>query len=187
MRYICKVNMLNVKFMNTIYFAGGCFWGTEHFFQKIRGVVSTRVGYANSIVEAPSYEQVCTSATNAAECVAVEFDPQLVTLPFLIRLYFMTIDPTSLNRQGGDKGTQYRTGIYYTDPAQLPVIKATVDELAKDYTEPVVVEILPLENFYPAELYHQHYLDKNPGGYCHINPRLFAIAKEAVDPEAPVK
>ncbi len=171
--------------MSTIYFAGGCFWGTEHFFKKIKGVEATEAGYANSVVESPTYKEVCTGATHAAETVRVDYDPEQVTLPFLIRLYFMTIDPTSVNRQGGDHGTQYRTGIYYTDPAQEPVIRQTVAELAADYSAPIVVEIKPLENFYPAEDYHQDYLDKNPGGYCNVDPRLFAIAKGATDPDAP--
>lgn len=171
--------------MSTIFFAGGCFWGTEHFFKKIKGVKSTEAGYANSVVTAPTYKEVCTGATHAAETVKVDYDPEDVTLPFLIRLYFMTIDPTSINRQGGDHGTQYRTGIYFTDPAQEPVIRQTVAELAKDYTAPIAVEIMPLGNFFPAEDYHQDYLDKNPGGYCHIDPRLFGIAKDVSDPDAP--
>lgn len=108
-----------------------------------------------------------------------EIDPDEVDLPFLIDLYFKTIDPTSLNKQGGDRGTQYRTGIYYTDTADLPVIRETVDRLAANYSRPLVVEIEPLKNFYLAEDYHQDYLDKNPGGYCHINPTLFDLARKA--------
>ena len=104
-------------------------------------------------------------------------------LPFLIGLYFKTIDPTSLNRQGNDRGTQYRTGIYYTQPDDLPIIKETVDRLAVGYTRPLVVEIKPLKNFYPAETYHQDYLDKNPGGYCHIHPELFELARKAKMPK----
>ena len=162
-----------------IYFAGGCFWGTEHFLKQIRGVESTQVGYANSNVANPSYEQVCSGKTNAAETVKVVYDPKTVDLNLLLDLYFKTIDPTSLNKQGGDRGTQYRTGIYYTDTADLPVIRETVDRLAANYSRPLVVEIEPLKNFYPAEDYHQDYLDKNPGGYCHINPALFDLARKA--------
>ena len=108
---------------SVIYLAGGCFWGTEHFMKQVRGVEKTRVGYANSALSDPSYEQVCSGATGAAETVEVVYDPAVVGLPLLLNLYFLTIDPTSLNRQGGDIGTQYRTGIYYTDTADLPFIR----------------------------------------------------------------
>lgn len=165
--------------LDEIYFAGGCFWGTEHFLKQIRGVENTQVGYANGNIANPTYQQVCTGKTNFVETVKVEYDPKEVDLKFLIDLFFKTIDPTSLNKQGNDRGTQYRTGIYYTDPADLPVIRAAVDELAKGYSKPLVVEIEPLTNFYPAEDYHQDYLDKNPGGYCHINPALFEMARKA--------
>lgn len=169
----------NMKPMKEIYLAGGCFWGTEHFLKQIDGVEVTQVGYANGNIANPTYEQVCTGTTDFAETVKVEYDPEKVDLPFLIDLYFKTIDPTSMNRQGGDRGTQYRTGIYYTDSADLPVIKETVQSLAANYTKPLVVEIEPLKNFYPAEDYHQDYLDKNPGGYCHIHPELFDLARHA--------
>lgn len=162
-----------------IYFAGGCFWGTEHFLKQIRGVESTQAGYANSTVLNPTYEQVCSGKTNAAETVKVVYDPEIVKLSLLLDLYFQTIDPTSLNRQGNDRGTQYRTGIYYTDKADLPAINQAVKTLAVQYKSPLAVEVEPLKNFYPAEAYHQDYLDKNPGGYCHINPALFNLAKKA--------
>lgn len=170
---------------DTIYFAGGCFWGTEHFLSQVRGVDSTLVGYANSRVPSPSYAQVCTGRTGAAETVKVVYDPSQVTLPFLVRLYLLTIDPTSLNRQGNDTGTQYRTGIYYTSPSSRPVIEKVLSEAQADYDRPFAIEVLPLENFYPAEDYHRNYLDRNPGGYCHIDPRLFSLARTAVDPDAP--
>lgn len=165
--------------LSEIYFAGGCFWGTEHFLELINGVKNTQVGYANSNVANPTYKQVCTGETNAAETVKVEYDPQEVDLDMLIDLFFKTIDPTSLNRQGNDRGTQYRTGIFYTNPADLSVIEAVVKEQAKGYDKPLVVEVKPLSNFYKAEDYHQDYLDKNPGGYCHIDPSLFELAKKA--------
>lgn len=161
----------------TIYLAGGCFWGTEHLFSLVPGVVDTTVGYANSSVPAPTYRQVCTGATGAAETVRVDYDSSLVGLSDLLRLYFRSIDPTSLNRQGNDIGTQYRTGIYYTDPADLPVIEAEVATLQRRHSEPLAIEVMPLENFYPAENYHQGYLYKNPGGYCHVDPALFAEAR----------
>ena len=169
-----------------IYFAGGCFWGTEHFMKQINGVESTQVGYANGTIKNPTYKEVCTGGTGFAETVKVVYDPQVVNLDLLVDLYFRTIDPTSLNRQGNDRGSQYRTGIYYTDKNDLPLIDASVRSLAKSYSEPLVVEVKPLENFYPAEDYHQDYLDKNPGGYCHINPALFEFAKKANPPRKKV-
>ena len=169
-----------------IYFAGGCFWGTEHFLKQIRGVESTQVGYANSNVANPSYEQVCSGKTNAAETVKVVYDPKTVDLNLLLDLYFKTIDPTSLNRQGNDRGTQYRTGIYYVDKEDLPVIKQAIQLLSAQYKTPIVLEVKPLTNFYPAETYHQDYLDKNPGGYCHINPALFEMARKANAPKTKV-
>lgn len=157
-----------------IYLAGGCFWGTEHLFSLVDGVVKTVAGYANSMVADPTYKQVCTGMTGAAETVEVEYDDMVVGLSELLTLYFRSIDPLTLNRQGNDIGTQYRTGIYYVDKSDLPVIEAVVATVARRYREPLAVEVLPLENFYPAELYHQQYLDKNPGGYCHVDPALFA-------------
>lgn len=161
----------------TIYLAGGCFWGTEHLFSLVTGVVDTTVGYANSVVPDPTYRQVCTGDTGAAETVRVDYDSSLVGLSELLRLYFRSIDPTALNRQGNDIGTQYRTGIYYTDPADLTVIEAEVATLQRRNSEPLAIEVMPLENFYPAENYHQGYLYKNPGGYCHVDPALFAEAR----------
>ena len=146
---------METKNLSEIYFAGGCFWGTEHFMKQIRGVEATQVGYANSIVAEPSYEEVCSGRTEAAETVRVLYDPQQVGLPLLLELYFKTIDPTSVNRQGGDRGTQYRTGIYYTDEADRPVVEAAVNELAKKYTAPIAIEVKPLVNFYRAAEYHQ--------------------------------
>lgn len=162
-----------------IYLAGGCFWGTEHFLKQIEGVEATQVGYANGNIANPTYRQVCSGTTDFTETVKVQYDSDKVDLPFLIGLYFKTIDPTSLNRQGNDRGTQYRTGIYYTDAADLPVIRETVNRLAAGYARPLEVEIEPLKNFYPAEDDHQDYLDKNPGGYCHIDPTLFDLARKA--------
>ena len=173
----------DMKSTKEIYLAGGCFWGTEHFLKLIEGVEATQVGYANGNIANPTYKQVCTGTTDFAETVKVQYDPAKVDLPFLIDLYFKTIDPTSVNRQGNDRGTQYRTGIYYTDPADLPLIQETVNRLAATYTRPLAVEIKPLENFYPAEDYHQDYLDKNPGGYCHIHPELFELARKAKMPK----
>ena len=165
----------------TIYLAGGCFWGTEHFLGLVHGVVKTEVGYANSKVPDPTYQEVCTGRTGAAETVKVVYDPKEVSLPFLLSLYYQTIDPTSLNKQGNDRGTQYRTGIYYTDPEERKIIENSLQKLQSHYNKPLAIEAAPLENFYPAEDYHQDYLYKNPGGYCHINPGLFKMASEIRD------
>ena len=181
---IYKVNEngdMESKDLKTIYLAGGCFWGTEHFLSLVHGVVEAEVGYANSNVPNPTYREVCTGKTGAAETVKVVYNPREVSLPFLLDLYYQTIDPTSLNRQGNDRGTQYRTGIYYTDPAEAPVIEKSLAELQTEYRKPLAIEAGPLKNFYPAEDYHQDYLDKNPGGYCHINPGLFKLAREVRD------
>lgn len=174
-------NMKKEANLQEIYLAGGCFWGTEHFIGMVKGVESTEVGYANSSIPNPTYREVCTGRTGAAETVKVVYDTDSVSLPFILNLYFMTIDPTSVNRQGNDTGTQYRTGIYYTNPADSSVVRLCLEELQAEYSEPVAVEYGMLQNFYPAEDYHQDYLEKNPGGYCHINPALFKIAAEARD------
>ena len=177
----------NMKDQKEIYFAGGCFWGTEHFLKQIRGVESTQAGYANGNSANPTYKPVCSGKTNFAETVKVTYNPQEVELPLLIDLYFKTIDPTSVNRQGNDRGSQYRTGIYYTDKSDLPTIQTAVEALAKNYSKPLAIEIKPLSNFYQAEDYHQDYLDKNPGGYCHIDPALFGLAKKANAPKTTAK
>lgn len=163
--------------IKTIYLAGGCFWGTAHLFSLVPGVSGTTAGYANSSVPNPSYEQVCSGATGAAETVRVEYDADSVGLSDLLMLFFKSIDPVSVNRQGGDSGPQYRTGIYYTDATDVPVIEAQLATLQRRHSQPLAIEFAPLENFYPAEDYHQDYLYKNPGGYCHVNPALFKVAK----------
>lgn len=164
---------------NVIYFAGGCFWGTEHFFKQVNGVTTTDVGFANGHTENPTYEDVIGEDTGYAETVKVVYNPKKVDLNLLLDLYFMTIDPTSLNKQGNDYGDQYRTGIYYTSDKQLPFIKERIKKEAVKYNQPIVVEVSPLEKYYKAEDYHQDYLENNPGGYCHINPALFQVAKDA--------
>lgn len=161
-----------------IYLAGGCFWGTAHLFSLVDGVEKTVAGYANSIVPDPTYKMVCTGDTRAAETVEVTYDDMKVGLSELLFIYFRSIDPVSVNRQGGDVGTQYRTGIYYTDQADLPVISAVVATIQRRNTQPLAVEVMPLSNFYPAEEYHQDYLYKNPDGYCHVDPALFAEMRQ---------
>ena len=162
-----------------IYLAGGCFWGTEHYFKQIKGVAITEVGFANGHTENPTYKEVYTDQTGFAETVFVRFYPEVVSLEFLLQMFFKAIDPTSLNKQGHDEGTRYRTGIYYTDPADLPIIEKVFAEEQKNYEQPLAVEKLPLQNFYTAEEYHQDYLDKNPDGYCHLPLSLFEFARQA--------
>lgn len=163
--------------MKTIYLAGGCFWGTQHFIQQFRGVTETQVGYANGRTAHPSYEEVCRNDTGHAETVRVVFDETVIPAEKLLDYYFMTIDPLSVNRQGGDVGTQYRTGIYYTDETLLPAIERAVRAVEEKVGKPLAVEVKPLENFYPAEEYHQDYLVKNPTGYCHIPLHLMHLEK----------
>jgi len=165
-----------------IYLAGGCFWGVEKFLELVPGVIATEVGYANGNTANPTYEQVCKMGTGHAETVKVTYDPTQISLPFLLQLFYEVINPTSVNRQGNDKGSQYRTGIYYTDDADLPIIEKSISQLQTQYHKPIAIEVKPLANYYVAEPYHQKYLDKNPGGYCHIGANAFAIASRAVDP-----
>lgn len=162
-----------------IHLAGGCFWGTQHFLKQIRGIISTAVGYANGNTENPTYKEVYTDLTGYAETVSVEYDPAVISLERLLELYFLTIDPTSLNCQGEDEGTRYRTGIYYSSEEDLPTINEAMAREAAKYSEPLAVEVEPLKNFYSAEEYHQDYLDKNPGGYCHIPLALMEEARKA--------
>lgn len=169
----------NDKGTKEIYFAGGCFWGTEHFFKQVRGVVATEVGYANGNTTKPSYQQVSKGDTGFAETVKVTYDPNTVDFDLLLDLFFQTIDPTTLNRQANDVGTQYRSGIYYVNPEDKINIDEKLKALAKQYDKKIVVEAEPLRNFYDAETYHQKYLDKNPGGYCHIGADLFEVARNA--------
>jgi peptide-methionine (S)-S-oxide reductase len=154
--------------MKEIYLAGGCFWGVEEYMSRIKGVIETKVGYANGISEKPSYEEVCTGTTGHAETTYVKFDENIISLEALLNRFWKIIDPTLLNRQGPDIGNQYRTGIYYTNSEDLETINKTLQEQKQKYNKPIVTEIMPLKSFYDAEEYHQKYLKKNPGGYCHI-------------------
>ena len=168
--------------LKEIYLAGGCFWGTEHFFKQVEGVVETEVGFANGRTEHPTYKEVYTDTTGFAETVRIRYDDEVADLAFLLNLFFKAIDPTSLNRQGHDEGTRYRTGVYYTSDDDLPVIRRVFTEQQALLPSPIVVEVEPLLNFYPAEDYHQDYLDKNPDGYCHLSLELFAMARAAKRP-----
>ena len=157
--------------MKTIYLAGGCFWGMQKFFDQFDGVAETEVGYANGPDYAPSYQEVCKNSGHA-ETLRIDYDPDTISLTALLEYYFMVIDPLSVNRQGEDSGIQYRTGIYYTGEDQLAEIKAVYAAQEEKAGAKLAVELEPIRNFFSAEEYHQKYLEKNPGGYCHI-PRSF--------------
>lgn len=170
-----------------IYLAAGCFWGAEHYLKRIHGVLGTCVGFANGNTENPTYKQVYTDTTGFAEAVRVEYDPDQLSLVFLLDMYFKAIDPLSLNKQGEDCGTRYRTGIYYKDEADLAAIRYVFDAVERSMGQPLAVELLPLKNFYTAEEYHQDYLDKNPDGYCHLPEALFTLSRGAKCPMRKVR
>ena len=165
--------------MKEIYLAGGCFWGTEHFFKQIDGVTETEVGFANGETEAPTYKEVYTDQTGYAETVRIRYDETRVGLRFLVRMFFCVIDPTSLNRQGHDEGTRYRPGVYYTDETERERIQQVFDEEQARWDTPMVVELEPLYAYYSASDYHQDYLDQHPDGYCHLPLSMFKFAREA--------
>ncbi|HWR38677.1 MAG TPA: peptide-methionine (R)-S-oxide reductase MsrB [Patescibacteria group bacterium] len=167
--------------LKEIYLAGGCFWGTEKYFSLIKGIVETEVGYANGNTENPTYEDVCRKASGHAETVKILYRPYEVSLEFLLSLFYDIIDPVAVNQQGNDIGSQYRTGIYYVDAQDREVIAASVSALQKRYNTPIAIEVMPLQNYYKAEEYHQKYLDKNPNGYCHIGGNKFMKARNAED------
>ncbi|ALF24213.1 bifunctional peptide-methionine (S)-S-oxide reductase MsrA/peptide-methionine (R)-S-oxide reductase MsrB [Fusobacterium nucleatum subsp. nucleatum ATCC 23726] len=158
----------NTKNIKEIYLAGGCFWGVEEYFARIDGVIDSVSGYANGSFDNPSYENVCNNSGHA-ETVHITYDSTKVSLDTLLKYYFRIIDPTSVNKQGNDKGVQYRTGIYYQNEEDKQIALNAIKEEQKKYSKPIVVEIEKLKRFDKAEEYHQDYLKKNPNGYCHIN------------------
>lgn len=158
--------------MKTIYLAGGCFWGVEAYYKKLKGVTDTQVGYANGNYPNPTYEEVCDEKATHAEAVKVVFNEKQISLEKLLEHLFRIIDPTSVNKQGHDEGIQYRTGVYFENKEDENVAKKYVHLRQKDYRKPIALEIQPLRGFYDAETYHQDYLDKNPNGYCHVDFRL---------------
>lgn len=164
--------VMNNKNESEIYLAGGCFWGIQAFFDRLEGVLSSTVGYANGNKTTPTYEEVCTQTTGHAETIKVIYDRDIIGLEKLLDYFFMVIDPCSLNRQGEDIGDQYRTGIYYTDQSDRKIIEDYMTKITPNYPQPLVTEVMALKNFYPAEEYHQNYLVKNPQGYCHIDLNL---------------
>lgn len=165
-----SIDLANVKNKGEIYLAGGCFWGVEGYFKKIPGVLDTDVGYANGKTSETNYEKI--GKTDHGETVKIIYDQDQISLQDILEYYFRIIDPTSINKQGNDKGRQYRTGIYYTDENDRLIIDELIRQKQENFDEKIAVEIEPLKNFVLAEDYHQDYLDKNPGGYCHINISL---------------
>lgn len=164
-----------------ITLGGGCFWCTEAVFLRVKGVLGVESGYTNGPLASPNYEQVCSGGTGHAEVVRVRFDTQVVSLEDLLQVFFTIHDPTTLNRQGADVGTQYRSGIYYTRPEQLGVIRQVVDEAQRAHGGKVVTEIQPEENYWPAEAYHQDYFANHPEqGYCAfvVAPKVDKFAKK---------
>lgn len=153
----------------TIYLAGGCFWGVQGYFDQLKGVIESQVGYANSQVESPTYKQVCSGVTNATETLKLTFDEKILSLEEVLARFFNVIDPFALNYQGNDVGTQYRSGIYTQDSKMLEAIQKFVESYQKKLSQRIVTEVGELNNFYAAEPYHQKYLMKNPQGYCHID------------------
>ncbi len=160
-----------------IYLAAGCFWGAEQYLKQIEGITFTQTGFANGNIPNPTYEDVYTDQTGYAEAVFVKYDSYKISLRTILRLYFKSIDPTSLNRQGPDFGTRYRTGIYYTDKHDLEIIGEVYKLEAGLHEKPLCVEVEPLKNFYPADEYHQNYLEKNPFGYCHLPMELIRFSR----------
>lgn len=151
--------------------AGGCFWCLEAVFQELKGVTAVQSGYAGGHVANPSYEQVCTGTTGHAEVVQVTFDPAVVSFRDLLEIFFVIHDPTTLNRQGNDTGTQYRSAIFTHSAEQAATARAVIAELVagKVWEDPIVTEVVPLDRFYPAEEYHRDYFRRNPGqGYCRV-------------------
>ncbi|MBN1471896.1 MAG: bifunctional methionine sulfoxide reductase B/A protein [Syntrophaceae bacterium] len=169
--YLLLFDDKSVETTETAIFAAGCFWGVEEYFSRVKGVIKSESGYTGGIRANPAYEEVCTGKTGHAETVRVTFNPKVVSYERLLKHFWEIHDPTSLNKQGNDVGTQYRSAIFYTNPQQEKTAKESLANLAKSghYSKKIVTEILPAKEFYLAEEYHQDYLKKNSRGYCHID------------------
>lgn len=155
--------------LQSIVLGGGCFWCTEAVFKEVRGVLDVESGYSNGQTEQPRYEEVCTGRTGCVEVVRLQFDPAQIGLRQILEIFFLVHDPTQLNRQGADVGTQYRSGIYYTEPEHKAVAEALMEEMTQSgaYSSPIVTEVLPLAHYWPAEEHHQDFAERNPAqGYC---------------------
>ena len=167
--------------MKQIVLAGGCFWGVEAYFKRIKGIIQTKVGYTDGTTINPSYQEVCTGRTYHVEACELIYDEQVISLEKILKHLFSIIDPTILNRQGNDVGTQYRTGIYYEAESDAQVIRDFIQKEQANYEQMIVVEVKKQTTFYDAEEFHQDYLTKNPMGYCHVN--LYRIPKEDLKDE----
>ena len=167
--------------MKQIVLAGGCFWGVEAYFKRIKGIIQTKVGYTDGTTINPSYQEVCTGRTYHVEACELIYDEQVISLEKILKHLFSIIDPTVLNRQGNDVGTQYRTGIYYEAESDAEVIRDFIQKEQANYEQMIVVEVKKQTTFYDAEEFHQDYLTKNPMGYCHVN--LYRIPKEDLKDE----
>ena len=167
--------------LKTITVAGGCFWGVEEYYKRLIGILETNVCYANGNSDNVTYKEVCTGTTGHAEACWLKYDPSQISLEQILDHLFRIIDPTSLNKQGGDIGTQYRTGIYYHDENDLETIQNFITEKQKSIDKKIVVEVEALSNYVLAEPEHQDYLMMNPTGYCHVNFRL--IQREELKPQ----
>lgn len=158
-----------------IYLAGGCFWGVEGYFSQLNGAIETKVGYSNGETAETNYQKIKT--TDHAEVIYLKYDNEVLPLNDVLRHYFRIIDPVSVNKQGGDVGRQYRTGVYYVDEETKEEVVAFIAELQKQYTKKIAVEVEKVNNYIDAEEYHQKYLEKNPTGYCHVD---LSLAKKSL-------
>ena len=163
--------------IETLTLGGGCFWCTEAVFERVRGIIQVQSGYCNGTALQPTYEQVCSGRTGHNEVVRLTFDPAVISVQQILQIFFAIHDPTTLNRQGNDVGTQYRSGIYFHTPQQQQVAQAMLEQLAQErvFDAPLTTELLPEQNFWPAEDYHAQYYARNPSqGYCAaiIGPKL---------------
>ena len=177
--YLEKMASLIIGPQKDIWFAAGCFWGAQKFFKLVEGVEFTEVGFCNGNLDNPTYQEVYTDTTGHAECVHVRYNPSVVSLRHLTELFFKIIDPLSLNKQGEDVGNRYRTGVYYDNSKDAEELASVFSQIRQSLgVESFPVELLPLKCFFPADEYHQDYLDKNPAGYCHLSPAIFKLAAE---------
>jgi peptide-methionine (S)-S-oxide reductase len=167
--------------MKKIVVAGGCFWGVEEYYRRLIGTYETRVGYAQGVTDTPEYKIVCSGRTLHAEVVEITYEESMLSLQKVLEHLFRIIDPTSLNKQGGDIGTQYRVGVYPETEEDYRIAQEFIASRQKDYAKPLVFELEYLKKFWKAEDYHQEYLVKNPGGYCHVD--MHKIKPEELKPE----
>ena len=172
------IPITNEKGKQTAVFAGGCFWGVEAYFKIVNGVLKTTVGYAGGFTDFPGYKAVCSGKTGHTETVVIVYDSTITDLITLLEHFFFIIDPTELNKQGHDEGTQYRSAVFYYDIEDKEIIIDYIDSIRAEYQDDIVTETLPIMKFWEAEEYHQDYLEMNPGSYCHIDYTKFMCASK---------